>query len=290
MILLLILNILCFSLQGIALKQIRAATLCGNILSTACLTVMAGAPLWGYCVLSGTVISGETFLWGAAFGAMFALATSCYSYALKIGPLSYTTFFYTSSMLVPVFASIVIWKDPVTPFLVLGISLFLLSFYLIGVKGKEKQEGKKASVRWIVFCALSPLFSGLSTLSIKAHQMNMQGRESLALIGVGLTMAGGISLVLACIVSGKAVPHKLPAGIRQNLLPVFLAAAMTAVGNLLFGYLSSRVPGTYLYPLVSGGNLLLVTGVSLAVYHERISKSGLVGIVLGVLAIVFINQ
>lgn len=290
--LLVFVNILCFSCQGIAIKLIRVTSLQQNMLSTSCFTFLAGVPLCIWIIINDMVVSDATLAWGVVMGTMFALATSTYSYALKIGPLSYTTFFFSASMLIPIVASVIIWNDPVTLLIVLGISLFLLAFYLIGVKGSGPEE-KQASVRWLIFSLLSASLSGFSSLSIKLHQMDMNGTESFQLMGVGLTLCAVISFVIYFVSIGNDRVRILTVEhtpiIKENLKPILCAAILTALGNIIYSYLASRVPGTYLFPLVAGGNLLMTTVVSIVFFKEVVNKYGATGIFAGIAAIVLLN-
>lgn len=135
---------------------------------------------------------------------MYVTTLVSYYYAMQTGPLSYSSFFYSASMLIPALAGLLIWKEPFTWQAGAGIALFLAAFYLVSVPGAAK--GQKISGKWLLFCFMSWLFNGGCSLSVKAHQMAMEGREGNEMLLVGYCTAALLSFGLYAVLRAKQGP------------------------------------------------------------------------------------
>lgn len=275
----------------VLLKCIKTSRLSENMLVTAAFTSLSGVMICLWLAFAGVAASAYTLGCAAVFGLLFSLAISAYSYAMSIGPLSYTTFFYSASMLIPTIAGIFLWDESVTWPVILGILLFLLAFYFISMKGGG--DSLKANGWWLLICLLSFVFSGGASLTIKVHQKHMGGSEAMGLVGVGLAMAGISSFILYAL-SARRERHRFPARqhshlLKNNVTAIVLMAACTGLGNILYTYLTSRVAGAYLFPVIAGGNTILVTLVSVVLFKEKLSRAGVLGMIVGVFAIIVLN-
>lgn len=280
-------NIVSFTVQGIALKRVRTVSWLEHLWATAILTLTAGLPLFGWTILCSGGIDSYTLLWGSLFGLLFAASTSCYSYALKIGPLAHSAFLFSTSMLIPTLASVWLWGEALTLSSVIAIALLLVAFYLIvGQSGRGIQ--RKGSRRWLLLCICSLIASGTASLAIKCHQLATVGQDSISVVGFGLVVAG-LSCTLLGALLGRGRTMVSTDFLKCNWHTLLLAAGTTALGNIVYGYLSSRMVGPYLFPVIAGGNLLLTTLASVLLFKERLSHSSMVGIGLGLLAVFILN-
>lgn len=182
---------LTFTVQTIAMKSVHARILRQNLLITGILSALIAAGFGVYALFAETHFSPLTFVLGAVFGAVYVTTLVSYYYAMQTGPLSYSSFFYSASMLIPALAGLLIWKEPFTWQAGAGIALFLAAFYLVSVPGAAK--GQKISGKWLLFCFMSWLFNGGCSLSVKAHQMAMEGREGNEMLLVGYCTAALLS-------------------------------------------------------------------------------------------------
>jgi len=53
--------------------------------------------------------------------------------------------------------------------------------------------------------------------------------------------------------------------------------------------LENKIPGHIVFPVVTGGNLLIVAGAGALLFRERISRYGIAGIVLGTASLVILS-
>lgn len=282
--------ILLFVFQTLSMKLQRAPALPQKLLVNCLFSLVAAAALWvGRLAFPALfTVSRPTLLYGIGFGAAFALTILFYNLAISTGPLSYTTFYFSSSMLIPTLAGILLFREPFGVSLAGALLLFLAAFYLLNVgAGGETRGGP----RWPLLCALTFVCNGLCAVLQKAQQDATGGGEAMGLMLVGFTTAffcyGASYLLLrGRIPSGQADGLALAS---QNATAVLLLAAGSAGGNLLLTWLAGRAPASYLFPLVQGGIVVGVTLCSVLFFHEKLSGRSKLGLALGVCAIAVIN-
>lgn len=249
--------------------------------STALYTALIGVGM-----LIGNVISGGGFtvhaLWvGIIFGALFVACMRCYGAAMATGPVSYTVFYFSASMLIPVILNVLIWKESLTWGRIAGVLLFLVAFYLIQVTGVSNE--KKADKKWILLCLGVFVTNGLLAVMPRVYYQAAPGGSATLLMACGFLAAS-----VLCVIQKDFWRKGQHIG-KSAWLPILGIAIGTAMGNLTTTYLAARIPNTILFPLVCGGLVVVSTIVSRVFFKEKLSKGGMIGLFIGLLAVVFIN-
>lgn len=102
-------------------------------------------------------------------------------------------------------------------------------------------------------------------------------------------LSAAVWLLMAAAKKDPAAARAELRGLRTSAVPLVLLALGTGVGNYYVTWLSSRVPGAYLYPVVLGGILVAATLYSAVFLREKISRSGAFGLAAGMAALVVLN-
>ena len=239
------------AMQTLSLRYLKAENMRQNLLANGLFSALI-AVCFVICALAmHLTVSPVTVWFGALFGFMFLATVSVYYYAMQSGPLSYTTFFFSASMVVPVIVGLFAWGESLKPSQGIGILLFMAAFYCISVLGGQK--GGKINVRWIGLCFATWLLNGLLGCVSKQHQIHMQGQEYLQMMMMSFIFAAVLALGAALVLTGADARRKRkPAGsvvrgdlalMRQGKLPLLGAALGSGAANVIMTYLSSRLPG-----------------------------------------------
>ena len=214
-----------------------------------------------------------------------------YFSAMRSGPLSYTAFFYSASMLISAIAGITIWNEPLKGSTAMGILLFLCAFYFISVLGSEKQG--KGSKKWLILCFFTWFFNGSLSLFVKSHQMTLKGTESTGMMLIGFATASIVGLMvylfMLCSQNEEGSFKEDIGAVGGSWIPLLGAAIGGGGGNQIVIYLSAETPSSYLFPILQGGIMILITLYSGIILKEKINRWGRLGILLGLFAIVIIN-
>lgn len=299
--LLIILSITFFILQSVSMKFIKASTLSEKMLIHGTFTLVAGIGMCLFLFISPepVTLSKTTILFGCLFGFLFAFTILFYNLAINSGPLSYTAFYFSSSMLLPTLFGLLFFKEELRWTLILAIMLFLMAFYFLNIT-KDSKDGSTSSTlgklkrQWLFYCILTFLGNGCLSIVQKLHQNLQHGTEATGLMLLGFTFASLCYFVAYPVVkrsSRNEVRNQfsIKKSMKENFTPILFLAAGSLLGNLLLTSLAGKIPSSYLFPLVQGSIILGITIISTLFFHEKLSTRGKIGILLGVLAIVFIN-
>lgn len=276
-----------FVMQTLALRAVKAPKLGEKLLLNMTFALLGAVSMFAFLLISerAVSISTPTLLYGILFGILFAFTILFYNMALERGPLSYTAFYFSSSMIIPAGAGILIFGEPVGG-VPLAVVLFLAAFLLLNKKGKQE---KRTTGRWAFFCLLTFLCNGLLGVVQKLQQRASAGKEAAGLMAAGF-LSAAVCYLLLWLVCGRACKMTERLGkITTNLPAVFLLTLGSVGGNLLLTWLTGKVNSSYLFPMVQGSIIVAATLVSAFVYKEKLGKTGWAGICTGVAAIVVLN-
>lgn len=279
-----------FAFQSTALKKVEVSSLNQNLLVTGVSSGLIAICLGIWALATGQSFSVYTLGYGVLFGLMFIVTLAVYHFAMQSGPLSYTAFFFSASMLIPSAAGLIFWSEPFTWSIGVGILLFLTAFYFISVFGGER--GKKGSFRWFLLCALTWMFNGSLSVVMNIQQKSLKAAGMQPEPGQMMLVSFAVASVAALIAWAVTAKGKFADGgklIKNFWLPILLVGVGTGLGNVLVAYLTGVVPSSYLFPFVQGGTMVAVTLYSSLVLKEKINRFGQLGILLGIAAIVIIN-
>ena len=281
------------AMQTFSLRYLKAENIRQNLLANGLFSALIAIAFVVFVGAKGMTISAPT-VW---FGFGFIATVSVYYYAMQSGPLSYTTFFFSASMIVPVIIGLFVWDESLKMTQGIGMAMFMAAFYCISVLGGEK--GGKVNMRWIILCFATWLLNGLIGVVSKQHQINMAGTEYVQMMMMSFVFAAVFALIAAvffAVLDSKKEKKTVSAVVKTDMslmwhgkVPLLGAALGSGMANVIMTYLSSRLPGGYLYPITLGSVVVLVSLFSILVLKEKPSKPGLIGILIGLVAIVVTN-
>jgi len=287
----LLLATLIFALYSIFMKYVPKGNLRFNIFVT---VIYAGIVTLMYLVMfifDDHKISSATLLWAVLKGVIGIAVQTSYFAAMQSGPLSYTTFIFSSSMIIPALASPVLWNEQITLPQWIAIALFLVAFYLICVPGADKT--KKLSKAWLPFCLSAFLLNGFGSVILKIQQTELKGGEGNAMMflsyGTTCIAAFLVFVIWALVKKEKIFPEDMKIKLKTATGSIIGVALANGIANGFVTYLASRMSGAWLFPCVLGGSMITVTLFSVIALKEKINKFGKIGLVTGLVAMFVMN-
>lgn len=223
-----------------------------------------------------------------AFGAVTAAAGILNAKAIKMGPYGYTTVIVSLSTAITALSGAIFWHETLTVLKIAGIALMVLCFFLaVDTHG----GGKKANVTWFLLCVLTLLLTAGIGLMQKVHQTSAYKAELLPFLAVAFAVSALIPLVVYFPMR-KRERRREQAGTggRIAVLPFLLAALICGIGaagnNALNLYLAGVLETAVFFPVVNGVPLLAGLLVSFLVFREKLKTKQLIGLAVGVGALV----
>ena len=220
----------------------------------------------------------------AAFAISYAVATFGAVLAISYGSLAKSSLIISFSLLIPSLYGILFLKEPTSPTLWIGTALLIASFTLINYeKGAFSQ---KSSWKWYVFVFLAFFGNGMCSTVQKAKQEYTPLGDNLFMI-VALAMVAVLMFVAA--LSTKQDRPKIRATVRHGAWSALLCGVANGLTNLLVIHLNHKLPASTLFPVISGGRVILSFLYSVFVIREKFNARQTLGFFLGVVSIILLN-
>ena len=234
--------------------------------------------LWGV-----SMPSAFTLWLGILFGVVTALQSLALLWALKTGPMSYTSVIGSFSTFVTAVSGALFFDESIAVLQAIGIAIMLCSFVFAAEKDKDK---KKASFRWLLLCTVNFLSIGCIGIMQKVHQASTYRAELNSFLVIAFVVAGLFSGILAALF-GKhtAIEKQQKRSVSLLLLCMIVSGVCAALNNRFNLYLSGVIDSAIFFPVVNGGGLVLSTLTAVVFFREHLTKKQWIGILLGIVAV-----
>ncbi len=224
---------------------------------------------------SGLILYSSLFALSYILGTVFALE------AISCGSLSLTALLISYSLLLPTIYGLVFLKEPIGALFVPGFILLVISLFLTNAKS----EKVKINFKWIVFATLASVGNGMCSVSQKMQQVKFNGAYKNEFMILALSIVAAFLLVYSLIKERRKMTSFIKAGWKEAIL----CGLANGVVNLLVMVLSDAMPASLLFPLISGGGILITHLVARFYYKEKLSKTQTVGFIFGLVSVVLLN-
>ena len=245
------------------------------------------------------VISGEGFVitpYSLGMGAIVAALCCSYTFIgfkiMALGSLSvYTMFLMLGGMMLPYLYGVFMLDEAVSIWRIIGFILLALSL-VFPVVAREKAG--KSSVIFIVLCLAVFCLNGCVSITSKVHQINevyaKSGSASFSFItnsinavmsAVGLAILNAREKKQQTQKDGSAAAaEKQKTSVGVIALIVLINAVAGGVSYVLQLVSAAHVAASALYPMITGGSVVLSALAGLVCFKEKPDRISLIGLIL----------
>lgn len=216
----------------------------------------------------------STLLFGAGYGISLCISMHTGFKALACGPMALTSVIASFSLILPFFAGVFFWNEPITVFGISGIFLLLASIILINTK---KESG--FSVKWLAYAIATLIANGVCSIIQKLHQMHFPELYRTEFMFWALLCV----LVILLVSTGKG---KMQFGFSWL---AFFSGVMNCLANYIVLYLSATENASVLFPIVSIANIISVWLIGIFFFKERLRPLQAVGLLTGIVSVVLLK-
>ncbi|MBD9060678.1 MAG: EamA family transporter [Ruminococcaceae bacterium] len=218
-----------------------------------------------------TEISGKTWLFLTLSGLATGASWLCYFRALQVGDVNKVVPVDKSSTVLAMLLALIFLHEEISLPKLIGLVAVACGIFLMIEK---KESGTRAHGKgWLLFAVLSAVFAALTSILGK---IGIDGVES----NLGTAIRTTVVLVMAWVmvfVSGKAGEvRKIP---RRELLFICLSGLATGASWLCYYKALQDGPASVVVP-VDKLSILVSVLFSRAVFHEKLPKRAIIGLVL----------
>lgn len=287
---LLVIIIVFIALQDILRKQLTLKTDAKVQVVTSLFNLcMTGASMCLFFVLwliRGFTVHWPTIWYAIGFGVTFVVIIQCSVKALQCGPLSLSSLIVSLSLILPAMFGIVALGEPFRVTTSVGLLLLVASLVLVNKQGKEENpQNVRISLRWLIYIAICFLTNGGCAVLSKLHQYQFPGEYQAEFLGIAMIAATVLNFIMVMITNKD--------GIAKVWKPCLLYGGLTGLlngsHNFMVLLIVPLLPAAVMYPLISAGGLVLTFFICIFLYKERLSFVQVLGVVIGVVSIVFLN-
>ncbi len=244
-------------------------------------TLTSAAALLFFVVTSSKLDFNLSFVpYSIGFAISYAIASVFMVLAIAYGSLSLTSLFVSYSLMIPTFYGLII-GDPIGKGFIPGMILLIISLFLTN----KSDEKTKISFKWIIFVILSFVGNGMCTVVQKMQQVASNGAYKNEFMIVALAIVTIVMLIMTLFTERKDIKLFAKSGWHWAII----CGVLNGMVNLFVMILSSRMPVSLMFPLISAGGLVVTYIVSRFFYKEKLTKIQSIGFIFGLAAVVFLN-
>ncbi len=214
------------------------------------------------------------------FALSYATALVGTVFALKYGPLSITSLILSCSLIAPTLYGIIFLNDPLKITVYIGIVCLIISLVLINIKDEEM----KFSLRWIIWIVLSFAGNGMCSIVQKMQQLKFNGSYKSEFMIVALIIVCTILFTASFITSERKYKAS-----KQCVSLASIQGISNGIVNYLVMVLSALMPISIMFPLITGIGSIITLVLSMAFYHEKLTKMQITGCLFGIAAVVLLS-
>lgn len=229
-----------------------------------------------FLFLSGFDIKPTPYSFIAAFAqtALVSLYTLISFKILKGRNIAlYTLFLLTGGMVLPYIYGVLFLDELLTLPRTIGLILIIIAIAL------SNTGIKKPSKKQIFLCILVFIINGFVSIISKLHQTEVIYKT---IDSESFVFWTSIIKFFACIplflVSAKKATQPYKPNLKKALLPIIFSSLFGGVSYLLQLIGATNLPATVLYPLVSGGSIILSSLCGFIVLREKLTCELVIGI------------
>ncbi len=315
----LVLLVLCFACNKYVQKRMGSGVTV-SLLFTCVRGLMGGAMLFAaYCIINRRlpVVRGYSLIMAGMLAVLVCVYTMLGFKIMSFGSMSvFTVFLMLGGMIVPYLYGVIWLDEKINAPRVIGIVLMVISMFfpLIGdniQRGRASAGDTSADLpdtaggdasapvsnsRRVIFCVLCLLvflLNGFVSVISKTHAagiLKFESSDSMTFAMLCQLSCGTISGVILAAVKlfGSRKPDKPDSGTPANFWLLFRAvlvfialAALFDAASFFFQQLgAAALPASVMYPLMTGGSIVLSALAGFVLFKEKQTKIALIGLAI----------
>ncbi len=216
------------------------------------------------------------------FTATFGSATFFTFLAIREGSLSLTSLVTSYSLIIPTLYGLLFLNEGISLLFVIGIILLLVSLFLVN----NKKNDNKITLKWLIYVVFSFLGNGLCSTIQTAQQRRFDGNYKSEFMIITLVL---LSLFFA-LLSLKSEKQEISICLKTSTTYMVINGLANGLVNLFVMVLVSRgMAASIMFPVISGGGIVLTALVSIFVYKEKLTVNQYIGLLFGTASVVLMN-
>jgi drug/metabolite transporter (DMT)-like permease len=232
---------------------------------------------------SGLTFKTEFLTYPLLYSVFYFISFILFINALGQGPASLSNIIYNFQLLIPVLLGLVIWKESITLYQLVGLLLFGIILFIFNKSSyNEGGVSKRPSVRWAFLSIGSAVAVGIAIIFTKQYMVDFNGfiKEYLLIANIIIVLIGLPYL------GYTAVNKKLSVRIDLRfILLVATAALIQDITNIIYMHYITKYSSAYFFPMIGILNIVSIVLMNRFLLKERMAAKAYIGIIISFAAI-----
>lgn len=224
----------------------------------------------------------EFFVLAACFAAFTFAAQGCFIVATENGSVATASLLYAYGFLLPTVFGTAFYGEKIGALRICGVVLIVLSAFISNAGDKCE----KFNAKFTIFALSASLCSGGVGIVQKIFRNSAykEFSESFLITGFCLLAVSSVVTVFAC----KNKDEKPAESVKNFWLCASALGVCVGVANNINLFIAGALKSAVAFPVTNGGTIALSTVGSAVFYKEKLTAKKVVGVILGVAAIIMI--
>ena len=218
-----------------------------------------------------------------AFGLIYCISYFLTFVALACGSFTLSMLIISYSLVFPIIFGVIFLHEPVSVFTCIGFILLMISLFFVRENKDEKE--KKFSVKWLVAIIIVTLGNGLLAIIQKMQQIKFNNECNNEFMIIGLAVSA-LVLIAGGIIKDR---RQLKEIVRYGIPYAGTAGVANGINNLLTIAVNNLLPLSIVSPVCSGMKIVVSFLSATILFKEKYMKRQIIGVGIGVIALVFLN-
>lgn len=226
----------------------------------------------------------SVLFYSVGYGISFALCTFSVINALKTGPIAISTLIVQISGLAVSVWGLIFWDSPLTPFVIIGFILVVISMSFCLSKSGKEENG--FSLKWLFFALLSFVSNAACGIIQRTQQIMFDGKYGNMMMSFAMLFAVAVGVVLYF----KSDKTDTKVMVKTSWYYPALSGSFNVVFNLLIMLMATTaLSPSLIYPAISLGGITITTLFSTIYFKERLSRKQWLGLLIGAVAVALLS-
>lgn len=250
------------------------------------------------CVLTASVVLGTFsvpldlfqkpwWIYSFMLAVLFIVGFNIMALSFQKSGVALTVIIQKMSLIVPASFAIAFYNESFGLYKGMGILLALVAVVLVNIPSKDDEEQFSLMNKLILYPLITFVLSGIIEVILYYVEVaNLVGDEGIMFTASSF---GQAAVLGACYSIYRMFKQGIKPGLKELVGGIVLGVPNFMSIYLLVYLLSKGWQGSILFPTNSIGILLLTALIGFIFYREKASMLKIAGMILGVLAIVFLS-
>ena len=283
-------SILCFIFQNMSNKEFSRRFECklpGLILFNAISFTFCSIAI----ALAGGIapLSGGALILAICFAIVFTITIMLIPVSMSMGPMGTSVLIINMSMILPVCAGLIAWGESPTVLKMIGIACMVLVLILSSM-GSGDKSSKRGGAKWLIITLITMVCNGALSIQQKLLSYWFPSDSAVAFNFTSFAIAGVICWVLVVILKMRGTDLTPWLSRKREFTLCAAGVGLGTAGGNTFQMLSlTLLPAIVGFPLVQGCVVLSLWLLSLIIYHDKATVSGIIALICGIAGIIMLS-